>query len=108
MAAMQQVEAAIGEADAQALTAPLGEPLVEQRAVEDDLVLGGERRSRQHAVRAVRRRDTVAVPRLPTTTAAAALAARIAASKSAPSASITARIATTVSPAPETSRTFTG
>ena len=51
---------------------------------------------------------SVAVPRLPTTTAAAALAARIADSKSAFIASIADRTATTVSPAPETSRTRTG
>ena len=51
--------------------------------------------------------ETVAVPRLPITTEAAALAARIASSKSAPSASITDSAAATVSPAPDTSCTFT-
>ena len=52
--------------------------------------------------------ETVAVPCLPTTTAAAALAARMAGSKPALSASIDASTATTVSPAPDTSRIFTG
>ncbi len=52
--------------------------------------------------------ETVAVPRLPTTTAAAALAARIAGSNPVSAASIAASTATTVSPAPDTSRTLTG
>jgi hypothetical protein len=51
--------------------------------------------------------DTVEVPRLPTTTAAAALAARMANSYGVFIASSTAITAATVSPAPETSRTFT-
>ncbi len=51
---------------------------------------------------------SVAVPRFPTTTAAAALAARMADSKSAFIASIADSTATTVSPAPDTSRTRTG
>ena len=51
---------------------------------------------------------TTAVPLLPTTTDAAALATRTAGSKSIPHASKTASVATTVSPAPDTSRTFTG
>ena len=51
--------------------------------------------------------ETVEVPRLPTTTAAAALAARIAASNGAFIASSTAITAATVSPAPDTSRTLT-
>ena len=50
MAAMQEIEAAVGEADAQALPPPVGEPLVEQRPVEHDLVLGRERRRGQDAV----------------------------------------------------------
>ena len=51
---------------------------------------------------------SVAVPRLPTTTEAAALAARIAGSNGAFIASNSAITVATVSPAPETSRTFTG
>ena len=89
VAGMQQIEAAIGEADAQSLPPPFGEPLVEQRAVEDDLVFGRERRRRQQRDGATRRPSTVAVPRLPTTMAPAALAARTATSKSARAASIT-------------------
>ena len=104
---MQKIEAAVGEADAQALPPPFGEALVEQRPVEHDLFLRRERRRRQNA-RAQFGAESVAVPRLPTTTEAAALATRMADSKSACIASSTASIATTVSPAPETSRTFTG
>ena len=51
---------------------------------------------------------TVAVPFLPTATAAAAFAIRSAVSQSAPAASVSASTAATVSPAPETSRTLTG
>ena len=51
---------------------------------------------------------TVAVPFLPTATAAAAFAIRNAVSQSAPAASVSASTAATVSPAPETSRTLTG
>ena len=51
---------------------------------------------------------TLAVPFLPTATAAAAFAIRNAVSQSAPAASVTASTAATVSPAPETSRTLTG
>ena len=49
MAGMQQIEAAVGEADAQPLPVPFVEPLVEHRPVEHDLVLVRERRRRQHA-----------------------------------------------------------
>src|SRR4029077_3071332 len=51
---------------------------------------------------------TLAVPFLPTATAAAAFAIRRAVSQPAPAASTAASTAATVSPAPETSRTFTG
>ena len=51
---------------------------------------------------------TIAVPFLPTATAAAAFAIRSAVSQSAPAASASASTAATVSPAPETSRTLTG
>ena len=49
VAGMQKIEAAIGEADAQALPPPFGQMLVEQRPVEHDLFLGRERRRRQDA-----------------------------------------------------------
>ena len=108
MAGMQDVEAAVGEADARPLAAPFGQPLFEHRPIEDDLLLGRERQRREVGGGAAPTAETVAVPRLPTTTAAAALAARIAGSKSQPAPSIAAITATTVSPAPDTSRTLTG
>ena len=49
MAGVQQIEAAVGESDAQALPPPVGEMIVEQRPVEHDLLLGRERRCRQNA-----------------------------------------------------------
>jgi hypothetical protein len=48
---------------------------------------------------------TTAVPSLPTTMPAAMLATRMASSQAAPAASMTARVAMTVSPAPDTSNT---
>ena len=47
---MQEIEAAIGEADAQALAAPFGKPFVEHRAVEHDLVFQRGRGGRQQAM----------------------------------------------------------
>ena len=47
---MQKIETAVGEADAQPVLAPIGKPFVEHRPVEDDLVLGRERRRRQNAM----------------------------------------------------------
>ena len=57
VAGMQQVEAAVGEADAHSLPAPLREPLVEHRPVEHDLLLGRERGGRQNARAQLRGRD---------------------------------------------------
>jgi hypothetical protein len=50
-------------------------------------------------------RVTTAVPSLPTTMPAATLAVRIASAQPAPAATMTASVAITVSPAPETSKT---
>ena len=50
MAAMQQVEAAIGEADAQTVPPPFLQALVEHRPVEHDLVFRRERSRRQNAM----------------------------------------------------------
>ena len=107
MAGMKQIEAAIGEADAQPRPTPFVEALVEHCPVEHDLLLGREGGGRKERARSSAA-EAVAVPRLPTTTAAAALAARMAGSKPEPTASIAANTATTVSPAPDTSRTLTG
>src|SRR5690349_11673703 len=48
--AMQEIEAAIGKADAQAMAAPFAQPFVEHSPVEHDLVLGRERGGGQDAV----------------------------------------------------------
>ena len=88
VAGMQEIEAAVGEADAQALRgatrraarrAPTSRTRSSPRARATAAAGCGARSSAA---------ETVAVPRLPTTTAAAALAARIAGSKPAPAASI--------------------
>ena len=80
---------------------------LEIAADSDDLFLG-----RQRSVGRILRRSsagvTMAVPFLPTATAAAAFAVRSAVSQSAPAASASDSAAATVSPAPETSRTLTG
>jgi hypothetical protein len=52
---MQQIEAPVGEADAQ--IAPFRQPLVEHRPVEDDLLLGGERGGGKNARAQLRGRD---------------------------------------------------
>ncbi len=57
MAAMQEIETAVGKADAQAVAAPLAKPLVEHRPVEHDLVLGRERCGGQDAVAQFDERD---------------------------------------------------
>ena len=57
VAGMQEIEAAVGEADAQARPAPFGEPLVEHRPVEDDLLLGRERGGGKNAVAQLGGRD---------------------------------------------------
>ena len=105
---MQEIEAAVGEADAQVLRAPLRRAARRASCQSNTIFSSVASAAGRQDARAQLAADTVAVPRLPTTTEAAALAARIAASKSAPSASSTASTATTVSPAPDTSRTFTG
>ena len=56
VAGMQEIEAAIGEADAQALLAPFGEMLVEQRPVEHDLFFRPRASPPAECASAVRRR----------------------------------------------------
>jgi hypothetical protein len=56
VAGVQEIETAIGEADAQA--PPFGEPLVEHRPVEDDLLFGGERGGGENARAQLRRRHS--------------------------------------------------
>ena len=106
VAGVQEIEAAIGEADAQT---PLRQSASRSSSTDQSNTIfssgaseaAGRMRERSSAA------ETVAVPRLPTTTAAAALAARTAASivdlasRASPRAT-----ATTVSPAPDTSRTL--
>ena len=88
VAGMQDIETAIGEADAQSLPAPVRRAVRRVRRQSNTIFSSaasdacGRMRARSSAS------ETVAVPRLPTTTAAAALAARIAVSQSAPAASI--------------------
>jgi hypothetical protein len=77
MVAMQKIEAAIGEADAQTMPTPFLQALIEHRPVGtilscDASEAAGRMRWRISPI------ETVDVPRLPTTTAAAALAARMA------------------------------
>ena len=55
MAGVQEIETAVGEADAQAL--PFGEPFVEHRPVEDDFLFGCERGGGKNARTQLRRRD---------------------------------------------------
>ena len=57
VAGMQQIEAAVGEADAQALPPPFGDMIVEQRPVEHDLFFRSERRRRQDARAQFRNRE---------------------------------------------------
>ncbi len=108
VAGMQQIEAAVGEADAQARAGATRASRSSSTDQSNTIFSSGARSAAGRRRARSSAGETVAVPRLPTTTAAAALAARIAASKSAPAASIAASTATTVSPAPETSRTLTG
>ena len=49
MTAVQKIKAAIGKADTKPLTAPFGEPVIEHREIEYDLLLGRERGRRQNA-----------------------------------------------------------
>src|SRR6516164_7074045 len=98
MAAMQQVKTPVGETDAQPVTSPFREPFIQHRPIEYDLILGRERGGRQDAVTQFGQRHR----------RRAAFAARMAESKGAFIASRIAMTAATVSPAPETSRTFTG
>ena len=84
MPRMKQVEAAIGEADAETAPRQRASCSSSVGAVEHDLLLGRERRMRQQPDRSSEA-ETAAVPRLPTTIEAAALAARVASSNPAPS-----------------------
>ena len=79
---MQEIEAPIGEPDPQTLFPPFVEMLVEYSPIENNLFLRRQCRRRQYP-RAKLGDSSVAVPRLPTTMAAAAFAARTADSKSA-------------------------
>ena len=106
MAGMQDVEAAIGEADASALRPSRRRPAASAAAASRMASWLGSRSVRgETARRRVRPTVSLAVPRLPTTTPAAALAMAAAAARSAPAASASANAAITVSPAPETSNT---
>ena len=103
MAGMEQVETAVGEADAQALAPPaldLGDGGGQRR----DLGLAGPMSEWCSAATSSSVVAT-AVPTLPTTMPAAMLARRAASSGGAPTATAAAITATTVSPAPDTSNT---
>ena len=76
---MQDVETAIGEADAQTLPAPLREPFVHHACQSNRIFSSGAERGRRQDARAQFARPKRSRCRcLPTTTAAAALAARMA------------------------------
>ena len=108
VAGMQQIEAAIGEADAQALPPPVGEMLVEHRPVEHDLFFRRERGRRQNARAQFGDREPsrCRACRPPPRRRHWRRAWRIRNRRRI--ASMAASTATTVSPAPETSRTRTG
>jgi len=77
VAGMQKVETPVGEADAQALPAPVVEPILERGAVVENLLLGRKRGGRQDARSQLSHRygrDAA----LADTTEAAALAVRMA------------------------------
>ena len=105
---MQEIEAAIGEADAQPVPPPFGEPLVEHRPVEHDLVLRRERGRRQDAVAQFGERDRRGAALADDDGGRGIGGAHRGLEVGARSASSTASTAATVSPAPETSRTLTG
>ena len=107
MTAMQKIEAAIGEADAQTVPAPIGETLVEHRPVEHDLVLRRERSGRQDAVAQFGERDRRGAA-LADHDGGGGIGGAHGGSNGACIASSTAITAATVSPAPDTSRTLTG
>jgi len=106
---MQQIETPIGKTNAAIPLRPqFRQLLVEDRPIVDDLFLARQGRSRQGTRPQFSDRHSRDTAFLPTTTDARRIGGSHRCSRSMPAASITDSVATTVSPAPETSRTLTG